>query len=64
MHYVPAPDYNNLKFKKQMSRLSALQLFKLGFDTYDIAKAKGVPEASVYRWLHHAREAEHRKGSN
>lgn len=42
----------------EMAKLSTLQLFRSGFDTLQIAIAKGKPESTVYRWLHEQRTRE------
>jgi hypothetical protein len=39
----------------------ALELFRMGFDTADIASFKRVHEATVVGWLHDARMSERRQ---
>ena len=34
----------------------AIDLFRAGHSTLEIARAKGRTETEIYNWLHHARE--------
>lgn len=42
----------------RIARLPAIQLFRRGFDSLDIARAKNVKEPIVLKWLDNARKAE------
>jgi len=57
MHYVEVPA-TALFYGSRLSRLTILQLYRRGFDTLQIAAAKGVSEARIYNLLHAAKEKE------
>lgn len=43
---------------QKMTQLSSLELFRLGFSTIDIARAKGQRESKIYNWISRAKERE------
>lgn len=44
--------------------MTALELFRTGYDTQDIANLQGVSEAEVYNEMHAGRQHERQLGKN
>lgn len=55
MHYV---EIGETGISQELIRLPTLVLFRMGYDTHWIASAKQKPEATIYNWLHDAKEQE------
>jgi transposase len=49
---------NEFARNPELRKLPTLALFRMGYSTFEIAAFKGKSEATVYKWLHEAREAE------